>query len=529
MAHKAIDACPWRECVSDATGYLRKPVLETLAPGRDSSWTARLCLIGGVTNSWRAVSLPNGWNNRKYHERFTEMKIGHNAAPDVNASNQRRATSHSVKVGTALGLAALVMSACGSSKTASPSSSTTQASPKAASSAPVTISFWSPGLSEAGNVALFNKTHPNIHVVYTQTPGAAATYAKMEDAIKAGDPPDVGSIEYDELPQFVRTGGILNIAKYGANNVQKDFNQSIWGQVDFGGGTWAIPRNTAPVALLYNAKLFAKYGLAVPTTWAQFASEAQSLHAAHPSVYLTSFNTSPSWFSMLEWQAGAVWFNPAGNQWKLGFTSAASEKVASYWQQLISAHDVLLESPYTPQHAQQLNNGTLLSYPGPQWLENAIASQAPATSGDWKIAPFPQWTAGGHAYGQWGGSTDAVFKDTKHPNAALTFATWLSTNPQAIAPLIGGYPAATSGQTTATLSKKLPFFSNESGTTIFKTAQNDTLAGWNFGPDWGVMKTDGTNDFVPVANGSGTLTQWLSDLQNQQLSSLKSIGIKAIG
>ncbi len=448
---------------------------------------------------------------------------------NLEAFGQRRPAGRAMKVGAAVGAAALVMSACGSSKTASPSSATTQANTKAASSTPVTISFWSPGLSEAGNVALFNKTHPDIHVVYTKTPGAAATYAKMEDAIKAGDPPDVGSIEYDELPQFVRTGGILNIAKYGANSVEKDFNASIWGQVDFGGGTWAIPRNTAPVALLYNAKLFAQYGLAVPTTWAQFATEAQSLHAAHPSVYLTSFNTSSSWFSMLEWQAGAVWFQPDGNQWKLGFTSPASEKVATYWQQLISAHDVLVESPYTPQHAQQLNNGTLLSYPGPQWLESSIESQAPATSGDWKIAPFPQWTPGGHAYGQWGGSTDAVFKDTKHPNAALTFATWLSTNPQAIAPLIGGYPAATSGQTTATLSKKLPFFSNESGTNIFKTAQNDTLAGWNFGPDWGVMKTDGTNDFDAVANGSSTLPQWLSDLQNQQLSSLKSVGIKAIG
>lgn len=457
------------------------------------------------------------------------MKFRSITAEAVSTSTQPRSTARAVKLGAAVGAAALVMSACGSSKAASSSSATTQPSTQASSSNPVTISFWSPGLSEAGPVALFNKTHPDIHVVYTQTPGAAATYQKMEDAIKAGDPPDVGSIEYDELPQFVRTGGILNIAQYGANNFEKDFNASIWDQVDFGGGTWAIPRNTAPVALLYNAKLFAQYGLAVPTTWAQFASEAQSLHAAHPSVYLTSFNTSSSWFSMLEWQAGAVWFQPDGNQWKLGFTSPTSEKVASYWQQLISAHDVLVESPYTPQHAQQLNNGTLLSYPGPQWLESSIESQAPATSGDWKIAPFPQWTAGGHAYGQWGGSTDAVFKATKHPHAALTFATWLSTNPQAIAPLIGGYPAATSGQTTSTLSKKLPFFSNESGASIYKTAQNDTVAGWNFGPDWGVMKTEGTNDFDAVASGSGTLPQWLSNLQSQQLSALQSVGIKAIG
>jgi len=457
------------------------------------------------------------------------MKFEKKSMQSVPSSKQRQGTTRMVKVGATLGAAAIVMSACGSSKTASPSSASTQPSAKSTSSNPVTINFWAPGVSEASIIALFNKTHPDIHVVYTATPGAAATYTKMEDAIKAGDPPDVGAIEYDELPQFVRTGGIMNIAQVGANSYEKDFNPSIWGQVDFGGGTWAIPRNTAPVALLYNAKLFTQYGLAVPTTWAQFASEAQSVHAAHPSVYMTSFNTSPSWFSMLAWQAGAVWFQPDGNQWKLGFTSPASEKVANYWQSLISGHDVIVESPYTPQHAQQLNNGTILSYPGPQWLENSIESQASATSGDWKIAPFPQWTAGGHAYGQWGGTTDAVFKDTKHPHAALTLATWLSTNPQVVSQLIGGYPAATSGQTTPALSKPLPFFSNESGYSIFRTAQNDTLAGWNFGPDWGVMKTEGGNDFDTVANGSSTLPQWLSSVQSQQLSALQSVGIKAIG
>lgn len=457
-------------------------------------------------------------------ERFINMRLGNHSLRSVKSSKKGKSAARAIKVGAVASAAAIALTACGSAKTAS---SATKSSTSTASSKPVTITFWSPGLSEAANVALFNKTHPDIHVVYTDTPGAKATYAKMEDAIKAGNPPDVGSIEYDELPQFVRTGGILDIAKYGANKYENDFMKSIWQQVDFGGGTWAIPRNTAPVALFYNAKLFAKYGLAVPTTWAQFASEAESLHAAHPGVYLSSFNTSTSWYSMLAWQAGAVWYKPDGNEWKLGFTSAASEKVASYWQHLISAHAVDVESPYTPAFAKQLNDGDLLSYPGPEWLSASIASQAPATSGDWKIAPFPQWSAEGHAYGQWGGSSLAVFKDSKHPRAALTFAMWLVTNHTSVSTLIGGYPAAKSGETISALSVKMPFFSNESGASIFRTAQNDTLSGWSFGPDWGVTKTEGDDDLEAVASGSSTMTQWLSELQSQQLSELKSIGLKA--
>jgi len=81
----------------------------------------------------------------------------------------------------------------------------------AAKPRPVTLTFWSwvPGIQT--QVALFNKTHPGIQVHLVKTPtGAAGTYAKMFAAIKAGDPPDVGQIEFDVLPSFVATGGILD-------------------------------------------------------------------------------------------------------------------------------------------------------------------------------------------------------------------------------------------------------------------------------------------------------------------------------
>ena len=445
----------------------------------------------------------------------------------TNLGARLRHRHHPARTATAtaavLGAAAIAMSACGSTST--PAAVTT---PKTTRSK-VTITYWSPGLSVANEVALFNKTHPDIHVVYTKTPGTKATYAKYIDAIKAGDPPDVGDIEYDELPQFVRTGGILDIAKYGANAYSHDFYRSSWSEVQFGGGTWAVPRNTAPTGLFYNAALFKRYGLAVPTTWAEFASEAVKVHAAHPGVYLADFNTSSSWFSMLEWQGGAVWYREQGNHWKLGFTSPAANRVANYWQKLISDHAVLVESPYTPLHAKQLSDGTLLSYPGPQWLQSSLEAQAGNESGQWRVAPMPQWTAGGHAYGQWGGSTDAVFKDSKHPQAALTFAIWLSTNAQAVKPLIGGWPAALSGVATPGLHAKVPFLGSQNPFPIFNKAQNDTLSQWNFGPDWGVMKTEGTNDFNGVTTGSTTLTHWLQEVQSQQLSSLKSLGIKAVG
>ena len=45
------------------------------------------------------------------------------------------------------------------------------------------------------------------------------------------------------------------------------------------------------MALFYRADLFKKYGLTVPTTWAQFAADATKLHSAAPGVYLGSFSS----------------------------------------------------------------------------------------------------------------------------------------------------------------------------------------------------------------------------------------------
>jgi multiple sugar transport system substrate-binding protein len=445
--------------------------------------------------------------------------------------------ARAVKVFAVVGAAAIALAACGSSSKptsskAPSSSSTTPSSTTRSSSKKVTLTFWSwvPGI--ATQVALFNKTHPDINVVLTKTAGSTATYAKFFTAIKAADTPDVGQIEFDVLPDFVRTGGILDLAKYGANADAGKFSPSAWSEVDFGGGTWAIPQATGPTGLAYNAKLFKKYGLAVPTTWAQFASEAKSLHAAHPGVYLTNFNLSTSWLGMFAWQAGATWFKPQGSEWKLGFTSAASEKAANYWQTLISDHAVLPSTEFTPAWYKQLDTGEVLTWPTAQWGQAIMEDDITTTAGDWKVAPMPQWTAGAHAYGQWGGSTTAVFKTTKHPRAALTFALWMNTNAQAVQAgvLAGfGWPAATSGLTAPALHSKPSYFSNQDTFSLFNTAQKDTLSDWNFGPDFSTVRSQGDDLYKGLTDGSLTLTQWLKQLQSEQLSTLKGLGITAVG
>ena len=168
-----------------------------------------------------------------------------------------------------------------------------------ASGGKVTLTFWSwvPGISQSVN--LWNKSHPDIHVNLNEvTSGNAGTYAKMFSALQAGNAPDLGQVEYATLPNFEHVGGLVDLSKYGAGSVKQDFVPWTWSQVTQGSAVYAIPQDTGPMGLFYRADLFKKYGLTVPTTWAQYLSDAKKLHAANPNAYIAAFPANDAqWFS----------------------------------------------------------------------------------------------------------------------------------------------------------------------------------------------------------------------------------------
>jgi multiple sugar transport system substrate-binding protein len=422
-------------------------------------------------------------------------------------------------------LTVALAAACAVGLAACSSSSSGSAS---ASKGVVNLTFWTWVPSLDPLVQDFNKTHPGIHVTLVNT-SSWDTLAKMFTSIKAGDPPDIGQVTFDDVPSLVSTGGILNLNQYGAASYQNQFTPFAWNQVDFGGGIWAIPQATGPTALYYNATLFKKYGLAVPTTWAQFAAEAIAVHKAHPNVYLTNFDTNnPDWLIQFEWQAGARWYQTAGNSWKLGFTSSASETVANYWQTLISDHAVAVESAYEPAWYQQLANGTLLTWPGAQWGTSILQDSVASGSGQWRVAPMPQWTAGADVYAQEGGSTTVVFQHSPHPQQALEFALWMNTDKTAMQDgVVGGYgwPAATDGASVPALQGGVPYFGGQDIYPIFANSENKTATGWSFGPDYATLQTEMLGLYSGLADGSTTLSKVLAQTQADQLKDLKSAGI----
>jgi len=419
---------------------------------------------------------------------------------------------------------ALALAACSSSSGGSGGSGAS-APP---SGGKVTLTFWSwvPGISQS--VSLWNKSHPDIHVNLNEvTSGNAGTYAKMFSALQAGNAPDLGQIEYATLPNFEHVGGVLNLAPYGVNSIKSDFVPWTWAQVTQGSAVYAIPQDTGPMGLFYRADLFKQYGLAVPTTWAQYLSDAQKLHAAHPNVYITAFPANDAqWFAGLAWQAGAKWFSTSGDTWVTGIDDSPSQQVANFWQQLISDHLVKVEPDFASEWYKDLSDGTLLTWPTAVWGENTLITNAASTKGDWRVAAMPNWGST-PANGNWGGSTTVVFKDSKHPAQAAQFAEWLNTNPQSITGLItkgGLYPADLAGQKQPAANSPVPFYGGQNIWQVFQANGKLVNTSFQWGPIMNTTFTQMADGFGKATGGSETLAQVLASTQSQTVSTMKSQG-----
>jgi multiple sugar transport system substrate-binding protein len=382
----------------------------------------------------------------------------------------------------------------------------------------------------ASVVALWNKKNPDIQVkVQTVPNGNSGTYQNFFNEIKANNTPDLGQVEYDTLPAFRVQDGLANIASCaGVSAAKADFSSGIWNQVTFGASdsVYAIPQDSGPEALYYRKDLFAKAGIPVPTTWAEYATDAAKIKAL--GGYITNFPKGDvNAFAGLVSQAGGQWFKTTGGKWTVNLQDAASTKVANYWQDLITNNEVSTIPSFTDQWNNAYNTSEDWTWVSAVWGANTISSGAPKTSGDWAVAPMPQWTAGATASSAWGGSSTVVFKDSKHPAAAAKFAVWLNTSTEALTALnkvANLYPASTTGAKLPALTQGVAFYGNQA---IYKefAKSGANISPFTWGPTMTQTYSDVSDGFASALSGSGTLLDALKTGQSKTVAALKAQGI----
>ncbi len=368
-------------------------------------------------------------------------------------------------------------------------------------SGPITLEVWTwvVGLDKAAR--LFEQAYPDIKVHVNNVGGGPSEYQKVQTAIKAGSGgPDVAQIEYDFLPSFIATEGLTDLSKYGAADVKSFFVPWTWGQVSPDEkAVYGIPQDSGPMAFLYNKKIFDQYGLTVPTTWD---------------------------------------FKAQGDSWTQSLNSPACEKVLDFWADLIKKKYVATIPDFTAEFYNAVGSGQIAGSIEAAWGPGVLAASLnDKTSGEWQVAPLPQWSKDQpFRAGNWGGSCDVVLKQSKYPKAATLFCVWLNA---AKGPVLsnwtsyGIFPASSSGLASPDLNQpdKNPskFCGGQNVAQVYSDASKAVNVDFAWSPWFAFANDDYNKQIAALISGSVTAKQALDAWQEDSLKNAAADGYDVKG
>lgn len=395
----------------------------------------------------------------------------------------------------------------------------------AAASGPASITFSSHIAGMDKVVRAFNAAHPDIKVTFEQTPSPnEGGNAKLSNGLKAGNAPDLATVEYQDLPSFVSQGGVQPVNDL-AGEALDGVPDNIASAVRFGDQTWAVPYDAPPMVYYYRADVFKQLGLSAPKTWDEFRAVAQTVAAKRPGTYIASFFPNESkLFAALAWQNGAHWFTAEGDTWKVDLTGPETTKVADFWQGLIDDKLVKVEQGFSEEWANDLATGKVIGYTGASWGAAGVAKRTKSSAGKWAVAQLPNW--GKPASALYGGSTFVITKNSKNAKAAAQLATWLVSSSEGLKARgdIGStYPATTDLVPIAKQGYPTTHFGGQDLYAEFDKAAGSVVDGWTWGPTLSTLT--GLGDGFGSLTSGGTIRGALQKVQEATVAEMKSAGL----
>jgi multiple sugar transport system substrate-binding protein len=350
----------------------------------------------------------------------------------------RFTTRPAVRLVATAAAGALLLTACsgggggddGGGDAAAPAEELSQEEIDEALSTPTELVFWTWVPDIQNQVDMFMEEYPEIDVEVVNVGQGADHYQKLRSALEAGTgAPDVAQMEFQHISSFRLGDNLLDLAPYGATELEGDYPEWVWSQVSDGGAVYGIPQDVGPMGNLYREDLLTAAGIEVPTTWEEFQAAARTYRAANPESYLTNLPSNQAGqFMGFLWQAGARPFGYDGAETvTIDLEGPEVDRVVEYWNTMLAEDLVSTDVDFEDPWYQGLSAGKYASWQTAAWGPVFLQGTAGNTSGLWRAAPLPQWEAGENVSGNWGGSTDAVLSTTENPIAAAELATWINT------------------------------------------------------------------------------------------------------
>ncbi|BDZ42198.1 hypothetical protein GCM10025865_14970 [Paraoerskovia sediminicola] len=262
------------------------------------------------------------------------------------------------------------------------------------------------------------------------------------------------------------------------------FSPGGWDSVKQGDGIYGLPMGSGPMALFYNKAVFDAHGIEVPTTWDEYYESAKKLHEADPNVYMTADAGDAGFTLSMIWQAGGRPYSVDGTDVSIDFSDEGSQKFAAQWQKMIDEGLIADINGWTDEWFQGLGDGTIASLATGAWMPPNLESGAAAASGDWRVAPMPQWIEGEHVNAENGGGALSVMEASENKELAYAFLDYANVG-EGVQTRVdqGSFPATTAELNSDEYLEAAPeYFGGQKINEVLAQAAADVAPGWQFLP-----------------------------------------------
>ncbi|QIB47872.1 ABC transporter substrate-binding protein [Streptomyces aureoverticillatus] len=349
----------------------------------------------------------------------------------------------------------------------------------------ITVWAWEPTLKKVAED--FEEKHPGVEVDLVNAGTNDKQYTALQNAMSAGKGvPDVAQIEYYALGQFALKESITDLSGFGAAKLAGSYSRGPWSAVNQGGDkTYALPMDSGPMALFYNKKLFDKHNIAVPTTWDEYVDAARALHKADPKVYITNDTGDAGLTTSLLWQAGSRPFDVKDKtDVGISFKDKGAAAYTGTWQKLIDDKLLAPITSWSDEWYQGMAKGTIATLAIGAWMPANLASGVKSGAGDWRVAPLPQWTKGGKASAENGGSSLALPTAGKNKELAYAFIEYANHGAGVQTRIKNGaFPATNTDLTSDKFQQtKFPYFGGQKANQVFAESAARVPDDWKYLP-----------------------------------------------
>jgi multiple sugar transport system substrate-binding protein len=230
------------------------------------------------------------------------------------------------------------------------------------------------------------------------------------------------------------------------------------------------------------------------------------MHAADPNQYITSDSGDAGFTTSMIWQAGGQPYKVDGDKVTIDMQDEGAKKYTAMWNQLVEGGSLAQTPGWTDEWFRGLGDGSIATLITGAWMPGNLIAQAAEGSGQWRVAPMPQYTAGDTATAESGGSSIAVMQQSENKLVAAEFAKFTTADAEGrqISFDAGGFPSTTEDLNSPEFLGETPeYFGGQKINEVLSEASKNVVPDWQYLP-FQVYTNSIFSDSASAAYSNGT-------------------------